>query len=104
MTGRMRARQSHPPTMAELLGVHLSHNAKTDIKMTAVAISGKEVVTIEMNDVIRSWAEPSFMPAMMPHVSDSGIIRAKTQKPNMPVFLRRSSTSVATGSLVWYDL
>src|SRR5690348_227231 len=97
----MSAREFQPPTMAEFAGSHLSHSADTDIKTTAVAISGRDVVTIEMNDVMRSLAEPSFMPAMMPQVSDRGIMSAKTQNPRMPVFFGRSATSVATGSFVW---
>ena len=57
-----------------------------------------------MKEMMRSCAEPSFMPAMMPKVSDSGIIRAKTQKARYAGIVQaldeRAST---TGSFFWKE-
>ena len=62
----------------------------------AVAISGIEVVKTAMNETVRSRFPPSFIPAMTPRTSDSGIIRAKTQKARMPVFFNRSQSNGPT--------
>ena len=41
--------------MAELAGTHRRPSAKTTVKITAVAISGSDVVRTAMNEIIRSW-------------------------------------------------
>ncbi len=61
-----------------------------------MAISGIEVVNTERNEMTRSCAEPSFMPASTPVISDSGIIRANTQNARMPVLSSRSARSGPT--------
>ena len=88
-----------PPVIDEVPGSQPSLNTNSATRKVAEANSGTEVVRIERNEILRSSAEPSRMPASTPSSSDSGIMIANTHKARMPVLASRSQSRSLTGVL-----
>jgi hypothetical protein len=85
-------------------GSHLSHSTKIPTRNTPEANSGTEVVAIENTEIVRSWAEPSFMPDSTPSSRASGTMNSRTPRPSRAVLPRRGSRISETGTLNRVDI